>query len=122
MGDARPCYEIISMAAGVAAGFVVAVVVRGKLGAGLDEEEKGAGWLSGQNKQRGETRMKQYIFAAWLMVCVGCGGESLTSGPNPLETFDQDRLYVLINAAVNRGRAADCARYFQEADAAPQQS
>ena len=63
--------------------------------------------------------MKQYIFAAWLMVCVGCGGEALTSGPNPLETFDQDRLYVLINAAVNRGRAADCARYFQEADAAP---
>ena len=74
-----------------------------KLGAGLDEEEKGVGWLSGQNKQRGETRMKQYIFAAWLMVCVGCGGESLPSGPNPLETFDQDRLYVLIHAAVNRG-------------------
>ena len=56
--------------------------------------------------------MKQYIFAAWLMGCVGCGGESLTSGPNPLETFDQDRLHVLINAAVNRGRGAECARYF----------
>ena len=63
--------------------------------------------------------MKKYIFAAWLMVCGGCGGESFTSGPSPLETFDQDRLYVLINAAVNRGRAADCARYFHEADAAP---
>ena len=49
--------------------------------------------------------MKKYIFAAWLMVCGGCGGESFTSGPSPLETFDQDRLYVLINAAVNRGRA-----------------
>ena len=38
--------------------------------------------------------MKQYIFVGLLMVCVGCGGESLTSGPSPLETFDQDRLYV----------------------------
>ena len=60
--------------------------------------------------------MKKYIFAAWLMVCVGCGGESLTSGPNPLETFDQDQLYVLIHAAVSRGRAVDCVRYFQAAD------
>ena len=60
--------------------------------------------------------MKQYLFAAWLMVCVGCGGESRTSGPSPLETFDQDRLWVLINAAVNRGRGAECARYFQAAD------
>ena len=60
--------------------------------------------------------MKQYIFAVGLMVCAGCGGESLTSGPNPLETYDQDRLYVLINAAVNRTRAAECASYFQEAD------
>ena len=60
--------------------------------------------------------MKQYIFAAWLMVCGGCGGETLTSGPSPLETYDQDRLYVLINAAVSRGRAVECARYFQEAD------
>ena len=38
--------------------------------------------------------MKQYIFAALLVVCAGCGGESLTSGPSPLETFDQDRLMV----------------------------
>ena len=60
--------------------------------------------------------MKQYIFVGLLMVCVGCGGESLTSGPSPLETYDQDRLYVLINAAVSRGRAVDCVRYFQEAD------
>ena len=60
--------------------------------------------------------MKQYIFAGVLMICLGCGGESLPSGPNPLETFDQDRLYVLIHAAVNRGRGAECARYFQEAD------
>ena len=60
--------------------------------------------------------MKQYIFVGLLMVCVGCGCESLTSGPSPLETFDQDRLYVLINAAVSRGRGAECARYFQEAD------
>jgi hypothetical protein len=40
----------------------------------------------------------------------------LTPAPNPLETYDQDRLYVLINAAVGLGRAAECARYFQEAD------
>ena len=60
--------------------------------------------------------MKQYIFVGLLMVCVGCGCESLPSGPSPLETFDQERLYVLIHAAVNRGRGAECARYFQEAD------
>ena len=42
--------------------------------------------------------MKKYIFAAVVTVCVGCGGESLTSGPNPLETYDQDRLWVLISA------------------------
>ena len=60
--------------------------------------------------------MKQYIFVGLLMVCVGCGGETLTSGPSPLETYDQDRLYVLIHAAVSRGRAVDCVRYFQEAD------
>ena len=60
--------------------------------------------------------MKQYVFVVVVTVCVGCGGESLTSGPNPLETYDQDRLYVLINAAVSRNRAAECARYFQEAD------
>ena len=36
--------------------------------------------------------------------------------PSPLETFDQDRLYVLIQAAVSRGRAVECARYLQEAD------
>ena len=55
--------------------------------------------------------MKQYIFVGWVMVCLGCGGETLTSGPSPLETFDQDRLYVLIHAAVNRGRGAECAHY-----------
>ena len=60
--------------------------------------------------------MKQYVFVGLLMVCVGCSGESLTSGPSPIETYDQDRLYVLINAAVSRGRAVECARYFQEAD------
>ena len=60
--------------------------------------------------------MKQYFFVGLLMVCGGCGGAALTSGPSPLETFDQDRLYVLINAAVNRGRGAECARYFQETD------
>ena len=54
--------------------------------------------------------MKQYIFAATLVGLVGCGG-----GPNPLETYDQDRLYVLIDAAVNRGKGAECARYFQGA-------
>ena len=60
--------------------------------------------------------MKQYILVGLLMGCVGCSGESLSSGPSPLETYDQDRLYVLINAAVSRGRAVECARYFQEAD------
>ena len=60
--------------------------------------------------------MKQYIFVGLLMVCVGCGGEWLTSGPSPLETFDQNRLYVLIQAAVSRVRAVECVRYFQEAD------
>ena len=60
--------------------------------------------------------MKQYIFAGLVVGLIGGGCESLTSGPSPLETYDQDRLYVLINAAVSRGRAADCARYFQEAD------
>ena len=60
--------------------------------------------------------MKQYIFVGLLIVCVGCGGETLTSGPSPIETYDQDRLYVLIHAAVSRGRAVECARYFQEAD------
>ena len=38
--------------------------------------------------------MKEYISAEVLMVCTGCGGESLTSGPSPLETFDHDRLMV----------------------------
>ena len=60
--------------------------------------------------------MKQYLFVGLLMVCTGCGGESLPSGPSPLETFDQDRMWVLINAAVNRNKAAECARYFRAAD------
>ena len=63
--------------------------------------------------------MKQYVFGAVLMGLIGGGCESLPSGPSPLETFDQDRLYVLIHAAVNRGRGAECARYFQEEDGAP---
>ena len=60
--------------------------------------------------------MKQYIFAGVLVGLIGGGCESLPSGPSPLETFDQDRLYVLIHAAVNRNKAVQCARYFQEAD------
>ena len=63
--------------------------------------------------------MKQYVFGAVLMGLIGGGCESLPSGPSPLETFDQDRLYVLIHAAVNRGRGIECARYFQEEDDAP---
>ena len=63
--------------------------------------------------------MKQYVFGAVLMGLIGGGCESLPSGPSPLETFDQERLYVLIHAAVNRGRGAECARYFQEEDGAP---
>ena len=38
--------------------------------------------------------MKQYLFVTLVVVCTGCGGESLTSGPSPLETFDHDRLMV----------------------------
>ena len=59
------------------------------------------------------------FFGAVLTGLIGGGCESLPSGPSPLETFDQERLYVLIHAAVNRGRGAECARYFQEEDGAP---
>ena len=53
---------------------------------------------------------------ALVMVCAGCGGESLTSGPSPLETFDQDRLWVLIRA-VGVGSGGDgCARYYRDPD------
>ena len=38
--------------------------------------------------------MKQYLFVTLVVVCTGCGGESLTSGPSPLETFNEDRLMV----------------------------
>ena len=60
--------------------------------------------------------MKQYVFGALMMSLIGGGCESLPSGPSPLETFDQDRLYVLIRAAVNWNKAVQCAHYFQEAD------
>ena len=59
--------------------------------------------------------MKQYIFVGLLMVCVGCGGESLTSGPSPLETFDQDRLWILMKAVEIRPNN-NCVEYYREPD------
>ncbi len=50
------------------------------------------------------------------MVCLGCGGESLTSPTNPLETYDQDRLWVLISAGGIGPGGDGCAHYYRDPD------
>lgn len=70
--------------------------------------------------------MKPYLLVGLIAVLTGCGGpggeapsaapSGAGAGTSPLETFDQDRLWVLI-MAVRIGPGGDgCARYYRDPD------